>query len=361
MKIWNLSRTGDTLEITIYGEIGADWFTGESTDKQIAQQLQDNRDAAFINVHINSDGGDVFAGIAIFNMLRAHGAVITCFVEGIAASAASIIAMAGKTVMGTGAMIMVHNPLAIVAGGADELRTLADALDKIKDSLVAIYVEKTGKTAAELGALLDAETWMTADEAIEMGFADEKAEVPIVVEARADFLFINSIPFKRGGLPQKVLNMANKPDPIVPVIDPAEVERTARRPQDPQLVITREVLALKGPDVLAAVMAEGHAAGVAAERARLKAIDDLIGGDEVPAVIEAKYGATPTDADKLAGVLWRSRADAKVDVLAKRRAESAPLAGVRPVAPDINASAADKQRDIQDMVDVINRRRGGSK
>lgn len=208
-RIWNFraSPNGRALDVEIYGVIGDD-LAGESTLKTIAKQLSDYAGAAEINVHINSDGGSAFDGLAIYNLLVAHRAAKTCVVEGVAASAASIVAMAGRVVMGRGSMMMVHNPWTIAVGDGDDLRHTAEMLDKVRDSLAIVYTKKTGRTLAEIKMLLKRETWMTAEEAKAAGFADEIEEVPIAVEARAGDLLVNGIAFARARVPQQLLARA---------------------------------------------------------------------------------------------------------------------------------------------------------
>jgi ATP-dependent Clp endopeptidase proteolytic subunit ClpP len=164
------AKAGDTrAEISIYDEIG---FWGVNAASFIADLKK--IDASDIDVLINSPGGSVFDGLAIYNALRMHPANIHVKVMGVAASAASFIAMAGdKIVMPENTFLMVHNPMGGVFGNADEMRDWADTLDKIAASLISIYVARTGKSEDEIKTLLDAETWMTAKEAVEMGFADE--------------------------------------------------------------------------------------------------------------------------------------------------------------------------------------------
>lgn len=127
-----------------------------------------------LNVEINSPGGDVFAGLAIYNALRASGKEIVVKVMGVAASAASLIAMAGdKIIMPSNTFMMVHNPWVGAVGNAAELRDTADTLDKIGASLKAVYVAKTGLDEAAVDALLAKDTWLTAEEAKTKGFATE--------------------------------------------------------------------------------------------------------------------------------------------------------------------------------------------
>lgn len=157
----------DPATLSIYDEIG---FWGVQAKDFISDLGKVTAKA--INLEINSPGGDVFAGIAIYNALKASGKTINAKVMGVAASAASLIAMAGDTIeMPKNTFMMVHNPWSMAIGNADELRETADTLDKIGGALEATYVAKTGQTPAKIKELLSKDTWMTADEAKELGFA----------------------------------------------------------------------------------------------------------------------------------------------------------------------------------------------
>lgn len=208
-KFWEFRAAGEdepkTGELLLYGPIGSDdglgWLFDDMTPKQFHEELTGLGDVDEIRVMINSPGGDVFAGQAIHSMLVRHPANITVFVDGLAASIASIVAMAGDTVvMPKNAMMMVHNPWTVALGDAREFRKLADTLDGIRDAMIAAYEGKTGKTRAELLPILNAETWMTADEAVEMGFADEIEEKKKVAASlvRPGVLAINGREFDLG-------------------------------------------------------------------------------------------------------------------------------------------------------------------
>lgn len=358
MKIWNLVPGADAgqVKITLYGVIGDDWF-GPPVEAEIAAQLAANRDAHAI-VHINSEGGDMFCGIAIRSMLAAHPGGVTCIVEGIAASAASIIAMAGKAVMCRGAMLMIHNPWACVAGDAADMRTAADMLDKAQAGLIAIYEAKTKKSPADLKTLLDAETWMTADEAIAAGFADEMSDAPLAVEARSDAVLLNQIAFPRATMPARILAMATVPAPVVE--KPASILAIV----PPLAPLTRTEIENRAADVVAALVAEGHAAGIAAERARLQAIDELDIAGECPDLVAlAKYGdvkgENTSDAPALAMAALKARKGAGAELLAARRAESAPIARVTPGVIE-NSHAAEEAASVAAIVRGADARRGGT-
>jgi ATP-dependent protease ClpP protease subunit len=170
-------QSDGTLELLVYEDIGESFWTGGGvTAKSVKQQLDDAGAFSRIAVRINSPGGDAFEGSAILSLLKAQKKPVDVYVDGIAASAASIIAMAGNTItMGRTAMMMVHNAWTFCAGNADELRQCADVLDKISTSIGQAYVDKTGKTSEQIKAIMDAETWMSAQECVDEGFATSVA------------------------------------------------------------------------------------------------------------------------------------------------------------------------------------------
>lgn len=172
----NLAGDGAGAEISVRGFIGSWW--DEVNDTTIAAQLAAIGDVEEIRVSINSRGGEVDPAVAIYNMLRNHPARVVVRVEGVAASAASIIAMAGdEIVMPANTLMMVHNPLTAAIGDADDMRAAAEMLDTYRDALLETYAARTGLDEEALTELLDAETWMTAREALEMGFADRVEEL----------------------------------------------------------------------------------------------------------------------------------------------------------------------------------------
>jgi ATP-dependent Clp protease, protease subunit len=166
------AEEGDNV-ISILDVIGEDWWSGGGvTAKRVSAALR-SVGAKDITVRINSPGGDVFEGIAIYNLLRGHQAKVTVEVLGWAASAASIIAMAGDEIrMGLGSFMMVHNSWGVVVGNRHDMRDAADLFDSFDAALVDIYEARTGAKRAEIEKLLDAETFMSASEAVVQGFAD---------------------------------------------------------------------------------------------------------------------------------------------------------------------------------------------
>jgi len=170
MKNWfeiNNKAKG-TADIWIYSEIGG----FDVNAKSFIDELKEVK-GKDLNVHINSLGGSVFGGLAIYNALKSHKGKVTTIVEGIAASIASVIAMAGDTIeMSKNSLFMIHNPFTMAGGDADELRKTANVLDKIRDEIASIYSSKTSEDHNTLIGLMSAETWFNAEETLEIGFAN---------------------------------------------------------------------------------------------------------------------------------------------------------------------------------------------
>ena len=178
-KFWNLKALDEkTGELTLYGEISNEtWWGDEVTPKEFKADLDKLGDIDTLNIYINSPGGDVFAGQAIHSMLKRHKTHKNVYIDGLAASIASVIAMAGDTIfMPKNAMMMIHNPWTIGMGNSTEFRKLAEDLDKIRESLIAAYEGHSALTRDEIISIMDAETWLTASECEEYGFCDAVQE-----------------------------------------------------------------------------------------------------------------------------------------------------------------------------------------
>ncbi len=164
---------GKTLNLYIYDEI-APW---EVSAKDVADALADAPSATTINVYINSPGGSVWGAFAIYNQLRRAAANVVVYVDGVAASSASVVAMAGdEIIMAANAYMMIHNPTVFAIGDADDLRYVVEKLDRFRATIAAMYVARTGNSTEQITAWMDEETWFDATEAKEHGFADTVAE-----------------------------------------------------------------------------------------------------------------------------------------------------------------------------------------
>lgn len=186
-------------EIFIYGDIvSEEWFANEVTAPGFKQQLDELGNVSEIDVHINSSGGNVFEGHAIYNMLKMHKAKINIYIDALAASIASVIAMSGDTIfMHKNSFLMIHNSWIMTVGNAKELRDTADLLDKTDEASNQAYLDRAlNISEEELKELLDAETWLTASEALEKGFIDEILEPNEIAASISDerYKLFKSVP-----------------------------------------------------------------------------------------------------------------------------------------------------------------------
>lgn len=178
------ASASEPATLQIFDQIGEDWFGGSGISaKAFSQALQDVGQGPLV-IEINSPGGNVWDGLAIYNMLRGRQAPVTTRVVGIAASIASIIALAGDTVeIADAALFMIHDPSGMVAGTSEEMRKMADALDQHAEVLAGIYSKVTGRPTTQIRAAMKEETWFTAQEAIQFGLADKMTEQQMAIAA----------------------------------------------------------------------------------------------------------------------------------------------------------------------------------
>lgn len=178
LDLWNpgvvsAADTETDSTISVLDVIGSDWFGEGVTAKRISAALRSIGERDVV-VNVNSPGGDFFEGLAIYNMLRQHSANVTVRVLGIAASAASVIAMAGDTIqIGRAGFLMIHNAWAIVMGNRHDLREAADWLEPFDAAAADLYTTRTGLDRDEVAAMLDRETWISGSDAVDKGFADD--------------------------------------------------------------------------------------------------------------------------------------------------------------------------------------------
>jgi ATP-dependent Clp protease protease subunit len=167
---------GKRGEIYIYESIGEGWFGG-ITAKSFSEMMREIGNVSALDIYINSPGGSVFDGIAIYNQIRRFNGERIVHVDGIAASIASVIAMAGDEIHIAGnGMMMIHDPWSVAFGTAEEMRKMADSLDKVRGTILDTYVACTEGDRDKISEWMEAETWMTADECVERGFATKKTE-----------------------------------------------------------------------------------------------------------------------------------------------------------------------------------------
>lgn len=188
-KFWNWSNSEEGRTLYFDGYIAADsWYDDDITPKKFKAEL--NASAGDISVWLNSPGGDVFAGNQIYNMLKEYKGKVTIKIDSLAASAASVIAMAGdEVIMSPVSMLMVHNPATMIFGEAADFQSGIKMLSGVKEGIINAYEQKTGLSRAKISSMMDAETWFSAQKAVELGFADKILYAPEQVEATEGFIF----------------------------------------------------------------------------------------------------------------------------------------------------------------------------
>jgi ATP-dependent Clp protease protease subunit len=353
-------------EVTIYGDIGSSWWGDSITPKQFAADLKDLGDVDEITVRINSAGGAVFDGLAIRSLLKNHKATVTTHVDGLAASIASIIAMAGdKIVMAKGAMMMIHNPATSLWGGeSKDFREVADFLDKVRDSLVEVYSARTGLSAEKLIEMMDAETWMSADEAVEMGFADEVEDGVVTASMSGAVASVNGVKMdfskfiNAPKLPAERAKSDKGPTPFqvatVPVAHLSPMDKGAKK------IMDLEQLKNEYPNLYA----EAVKAGVEQERARIKALDDLADASNQEIINKAKFETGASAAEAALEIVAANKQ--KLANMGKKLKNDADTSGIDKVDPEEpedkkEAEAAEAEAAAGKIAGLINRRRGVAK
>ena len=188
-RFWNWVKNEAGRTLYFDGYIAQDsWFEDDITPKKFKAELHSS--AGDIAVWLNSPGGDVFAASQIYTMLREYDGKVTVKIDGLAASAASVIAMAGdEIILSPVAMMMIHNPATAIFGEAADLQTAIKMLGEVKESLVNAYEQRTGLPRSKISAMMDAETWFSAQKAVELGFADKILYAPEATDAAEGFYF----------------------------------------------------------------------------------------------------------------------------------------------------------------------------
>lgn len=304
LKIMNLKTdgSGKNVELTLYGDIG-DSFWEDISAKRLVQELE-TLDVENITLNISSNGGGTTAAIAIANALKRHKARVIANIDGIAASAATIITSACDIVrMPKNALFMIHNPWTIAMGEEKDFEKMAETLSKVKNSIIETYIDKTGMNKEKLSELMDKESWFNANEAKEYGFVDEitdNTDMEIIEnKILSHGMVFNMTKFKNF----KISNNSN-------VNNKKEEEK-----------MTLEELKNKFPEFYDQVFNEGKEAGINKENERMKAIDEMKISNYPELVENAKY-TEKVEASELAMKVLKKQNEEKAEKLEGLKNES---------------------------------------
>ena len=342
-----------TINLNIHGAIVDQDFWGSvvTTPQSVIEQIREAGPGDQIDVHINSPGGSVFAGQAIHNILRQSPANVTVYVDGLAASIASVVAMSGnKIVMFPGSVLMFHNPVQLLFGGyfADELQEIVGYLGKIRDSIVATYQSRCKtKTRDEIIEIMDKTTWLTAAEAVEAGFADEVLDTKAVVaQMNGKTLNIAGMNFDLSAFATMptFINAASKNSLPAGSKTPPVTTKTSN---EEEKTLDKKELREKYPEIYNEIVADG----VAKERTRMKAIDDvaLPGNEALLAKARYETGATAEQVAMQIIASAKEKGAKTLQAIVADATELLPVGG----APAPEATKAQEEKERQALVDKM--------
>lgn len=381
-KFWNIASVSETEgEITLYGDVLSkkpyDFWTGEAvpgdyiTPEGFREDLEAVSGKEKITVKINSCGGDLYTGIAIHNAIKGLKADVSVIVEGIAASAASVIAMAGKTVsVFPGSIIMIHGVSVWNWDGMtlQDVKKLEQMMDANEKAIAEIYHAKTGIEVDKLRNMMTKEKWMTGKEAVELGFADsvieDAEETEITMSANKKFLMVNGIrhdsAFFRNMPDFPVVNDSAKPD--------AKPDAVLKSHEGGRKIMTLDELRAEQPELVEQIENSARssvdvAAAVTAERKRIEEIDSIAASvPDQQMVNEAKYGENACTAQELSFRVLKQSAKEGQNFLADMQKDAA-ASGTASVgaSPNGGAEATEAEKDeaeFKNIVDLFNSQKG---
>nr|DAK10713.1 MAG TPA: Putative ATP dependent Clp protease [Bacteriophage sp.] len=313
LKFWNVMKNDEekSAELILYGSIGSDEYWDDISDKAFKQDIENLGDVENITLYINSPGGSVFSAVAIANTLKNHKAKITANIDGLAASAATIITSACDTVrMPKNALFMVHNPITFAYGNNQDMQKTLEMLNKVKNSIIETYLNKAKTDKETLSELMDNETWMSAEEAKEYGFVDEILDESVEKEVIENKLIINNMAFdisrfknfkeKKNQDPRIInisVNSTGSPEEIADKF--RDILNSTENQKNEGGNMTLEELKNKFPELYNQIFNEGKEAGITKERERMREIDNLDVSNYSELVENAKYNE-PLEASVLA-------------------------------------------------------------
>lgn len=357
-KSWEIKNLSNSKgEVLIYGDIETyQWLEEDVTAFTFSKELRELGNISELDVRINSGGGSVFAAQAIYSQLKQHNATVSVYIDGLAASAASLIAMAGDNIyMPVNAVMMIHNPATIALGEKKDMEKTIDMLDKVKDTIIATYEAKTGLSYDELSKMMDEETWLTGSEAVELGFADELLDsVDVVASLKGNQLTMNGVKHDLSIFTHKpaIHNHEMNPQPPAEPVDNKVLEE-----EEEEELKTIEELKNKYPDLYNQVYEEG----ITAENTRIKEIEELPSAGYEKLVTNAKY-ETKASASQLAIDILKAQKDTGAQYLKDRNEDADPLNDVPgDEAPENHQSEEQEiEAGANQLAAIMNKKRGGA-
>ena len=288
-QFWNIQTEGQTSHIDLFGFVGGSKeFNDGFNEKDLLDELRAIPTENALTISINSFGGSVYTALSIYALLKNHKGSITFRIDGTAMSAATIITSVpnARVIMPRGAMMMIHKVSVGVYGNADDLKKTVEDIEKLEQNVLQIYAEKTGKSIDVIQALVDKETYFTAEEALEFGLVDEIDETTVVEnQSEGDSVIINGLQLS-GRLFERVPKRFFK----TPEVQPATVSQAKKEEETMDL----EKLKSEYPELIQAIRNEALAEGALKERARIQAIEEIAMAGHEALVNSAKFDGITT-------------------------------------------------------------------
>lgn len=349
VKAYNMAiLDDDSAEINMYGDVymetPRDWWTGERKEGQyiaadeFLEDLEEIKEKSNITVHINSGGGDLYAGLAIYNRLKALKGHVTTINDGLAASAASLIFQAGNTrKMNAGSNLMAHGVGGFLFGFymVEDLEELVTQFKAHNKAIVNVYAEAMGVSYNEAKSLIKSETWLTGQEAIDKGLADELIEEE---EEESEENLFNSLLRKLSGYNPGALNRY-----AMPAAAPQVVNKLPEKEEE-IMANTAEELRAQYPDLVAQIEDAAKEKARAEERNRIKGLEEISGAVADKALMEeAKFGESPMTVEELSVMAMKQQSKLQASIL-KSLEEDAKNSGTG----DIKASPKNIEEDEED-------------
>lgn len=363
-KFWDFVPGTDTSppELLIYGPISSQksWWEDRVTPQQFNKELDALGSVPEIVVRINSGGGDVFAANAIFTRLKDHPAKVTVKIDGWAASAATIIAMAGDSIkIARNGVFMIHDPAMTVwdTFRAEDFEKMAAELKVIKQSIVNTYAMKTGQEPEGIEQLMTNETWWIGESAVENGFCDELMfeDASTVVE-NSSKIVVNSTPIDISVFKSVPKGLLNSPHNLGGLISNSTAARNepkeGKRMAAENNIGTVDALKAAYPDLVAAIQNEAAAAATAVERSRIKDIEDMAGGNYMDIVSDAKF-VNPCTAEQAAIKIIAEQNKQGGQYIQNRNAD-ADTSGVNGVAGSGGDNGGNGENPFDAAIDALN-------
>lgn len=364
LKFWNVMKNDEekSAELILYGSIGSDEYWDDISDKAFKQDIENLGDVENITLHINSPGGSVFSAVAIANTLKNHKAKITANIDGLAASAATIITSACDTVrMPKNALFMVHNPITFAYGNNQDMQKTLEMLNKVKNSIIETYLNKAKTDKETLSELMDNETWMSAEEAKEYGFVDEILDESVEKEVIENKLIINNMAFdisrfknfkeKKNQDPRIINISVNSTGSTEEIADKfRDILNSTENQKNEGGNMTLEELKNKFPELYNQIFDEGKEAGITKERERMREIDNLDISNYSELVENAKYNE-PVEASVLAVNILNKQKEERIKKLQNIKNDSQNNF----TPPVVNDGTATTKEEKQFMgIDIMN-------